>query len=61
MTTWFWGMMTLTLILLQAAVTPAQRKSDWFVSTGPITLEEFKTMFNKEAGIPRLALLLSPT
>ena len=39
----------------------AQRPDTGFVTTDPISLAQFKDLFNQDAGMPGLVLLLSPT
>jgi hypothetical protein len=39
----------------------AQRRTDGSVPVDPVTVNEFRLLFNQETGVPRLVLLLSPT
>lgn len=39
----------------------AQRRDTGFATKGAISLEQFKTLFNRDIGTVRLVLLLSPT
>ena len=51
----------LMIIMAAAASACGQEHTDGLVSTEPLSIEQFKTLFNKDTGTPRLVLLTTPT
>lgn len=53
----------LSLMFILAAATGAcsQEHADSLISAEPLSIEQFRTLFNKDTGTPRLVLLTTPT